>query len=153
MICFTQIKARPVGPAPNQWLHNMCVCALCAQLCPTLCDPKDCSPPDSSVHRIFQARILEWVAISSSRESSQPELQHVSLASPSLAGGFFTTAHLGNQWLHNAGTKLWSPFFEVGQVCGSIHTLELPWGSREAFDGPRIFPGFFLCPCLLPSVP
>ena len=37
-----------------------------------LCDPVDCSPPDSSVHGILQARILEWVAISFSRGSSQP---------------------------------------------------------------------------------
>ena len=36
-----------------------------AQLCPTLCDPVDCSPPGSSVHGILWARILEWVAISS----------------------------------------------------------------------------------------
>ena len=43
-----------------------------AQLCPTLCDPMDCSLPHSSVHGIFQARILEWVAISFSRASSQP---------------------------------------------------------------------------------
>ena len=42
----------------------------CAQPCLTLCDPMDCSPPSSSVHGIFQARILEWVAISSSRGSS-----------------------------------------------------------------------------------
>ena len=34
-----------------------------AQLCSTLCDPMDCSLPDSSVHGILQARILEWVAI------------------------------------------------------------------------------------------
>ena len=33
----------------------------CSQLCPILCDPKDCSPPGSSVHGIFQARILFWV--------------------------------------------------------------------------------------------
>ena len=46
------------------------VCVLLAQLYPTLCDPVDCSPPDSSVHGIFQTRILEWVAISSSRGSS-----------------------------------------------------------------------------------
>ena len=39
---------------------------------PTLCDPMDCSPPGSSVHGILQARILEWVAMSSSRGSSQP---------------------------------------------------------------------------------
>ena len=35
-----------------------------AQSCPTLCDPMDCSPPGSSIHGIFQARILEWVVIS-----------------------------------------------------------------------------------------
>ena len=43
-----------------------------AQSCPTLCDPMDCSLPGSSVHGIFQARILEWAAISFSRGSSQP---------------------------------------------------------------------------------
>ena len=42
------------------------------QLCPTPCDPMDCSPSDSSVHGTFQARILEWVVVSSSREFSQP---------------------------------------------------------------------------------
>ena len=40
------------------------------QLCPSLCDPMDCNPPYSSVHGIFQARILEWVAIFYSRISS-----------------------------------------------------------------------------------
>ena len=43
-----------------------------AQSCPTLCDPMDCSPPGSSAHEILQARILEWVAISFSKGSSQP---------------------------------------------------------------------------------
>ena len=43
-----------------------------AQSCPTLCDPMDCSLPGFSVHGIFQARILEWVAISFSRRSSWP---------------------------------------------------------------------------------
>ena len=42
------------------------------QLCLTLCNPMDCRPPGSSVHGIFQARILEWVATSFSRISSQP---------------------------------------------------------------------------------
>ena len=42
-----------------------------ARLCPTLGDPKNCGPPGSSVRGISQARILEWVAVSSSRESSQ----------------------------------------------------------------------------------
>ena len=51
--------------------EKVCVCACArahAQLCPTLCDPMDCNLPDSSVPEISQARILEWVAISSSRE-------------------------------------------------------------------------------------
>ena len=43
---------------------------MCAQFCLTLCDPMNYSPPGSFVHRIFQARIFEWVAISYSRASS-----------------------------------------------------------------------------------
>ena len=46
-----------------------------AQSCLTLCDPMDCSPPGSCVHEILQARILVWVAIPSSRGSSQPRNQ------------------------------------------------------------------------------
>ena len=49
----------------------VCVC-MCAQSCLTLCDPRDSSPPGSSVHGIFQARVLKWVVISYSRRSSQP---------------------------------------------------------------------------------
>ena len=65
----------------------MCVCVLVTQLCPTLCDPMDCSPPGSSVHGILQARILEWVAIPFSRGSSWPRDQTpVSY----IAGRFFT---------------------------------------------------------------
>ena len=54
----------------------------CGQVCVlslTLCDPMDCSPPGTSARGIFQARILEWVAVSYSRESSQPrDWTHVS---------------------------------------------------------------------------
>ena len=46
-----------------------------AQSCPTLCDPIDCSLPGSSVHGISQARVLELIAISFSRGSSQPRAQ------------------------------------------------------------------------------
>ena len=45
---------------------------LVAQLCPTLCNPMDCSPPGSSIHGILPARILEWVAIPFSRGSFRP---------------------------------------------------------------------------------
>ena len=52
-----------------------------------LVDPMDCSPPGSSVHGLLQARILEWVAILSSRGSSPPRNQtRISC----IAGGFFT---------------------------------------------------------------
>ena len=51
---------------------HACACILITQLCPTLCDPVDCSPPGSSVHGIFWARIPEWVAISFSRGSFCP---------------------------------------------------------------------------------
>ena len=51
------------------WTH-WCMHAKSLQSCPTLCDPMDSGPPDSSVHRVFQARILEWVAISFFRGSS-----------------------------------------------------------------------------------
>ena len=61
------------------------------QSCPTLCDLMDCSPSGFSVHGIFQARRLEWVAISSSRRSSQLRDQTLSLVSPALARGFFTS--------------------------------------------------------------
>ena len=55
-------------------LHMWC-CCLVAKSCPTLCTPMDCSPPGSTVHGILQARLPEWVVISSSRASSQPRDQ------------------------------------------------------------------------------
>ena len=52
-----------------------CFCCLVIKSCPALCDPIDCSPPGSSVHGISHARILEWVAMPSSRGSSLPRYQ------------------------------------------------------------------------------
>ena len=69
------------------------MCAELLQLCLTLCNPIDCSPPCSSVRGILQARILEWVAISFSRGSFQLRDQiHVS----STAGRFLLLSHLGS---------------------------------------------------------
>ena len=76
---------------------TQCVFSI-AQWCPTLCNPMDCSPPGSSAHGIFQARILEWVGISSSRVSFWPRDQtHVSCVS-CTAGGFFTTEPPGKPY-------------------------------------------------------
>ena len=61
---------------------NVRVRAQLLQSCPTLCDLVDCSLPGSSVHEIFQARILKWVAMSPSRRSSWPrDRTHVSCVS------------------------------------------------------------------------
>ena len=74
---------------PRSISHTICCCCYClvTQLCPTLCDPMDCSPQGSSVHGFSQARILEWVAISFSRASSQHRNQtHISCVSCTAGG-------------------------------------------------------------------
>ena len=66
-----------------------CVSAKSLQSCLTLCNPVDNSPPGSTVYGFLQARILEWVTMPSSGESSLSRDQtHVS----GIAGGFFTTS-------------------------------------------------------------
>ena len=56
-------------------------CHLVAQSCQTICDPMDCRPPGSSAHGVLQARIMEWVAMPSSRGSSRPrDGAHISYA-------------------------------------------------------------------------
>ena len=62
------------GNSSIEQYHNLAVlcCAKSLQSCPTLCDPMDLSLPGSSVHGLLQASILEWVAMPSSRGSSQP---------------------------------------------------------------------------------
>ena len=68
----------------------MCVCVRVriAQSCQILCDPTDCGPPGSSVHGIFQARIHTFPP---PEDLPDPGFEPESLASPALAGGFFTT--------------------------------------------------------------
>ena len=66
------------------------------QSCQTLCHPMDCSPLGSSVHGIFQARVLEWVAISF-RGSFQPGIEPGSPALQADAFLFFIFNHLSNQ--------------------------------------------------------
>ena len=83
-------KARKLGSEAEIW--KCCAVLKLLQLYPTLCDPMDRSLPGSSVHEIIQTRILEWVAISFSRGSSQPRDGTTSPMSPELAGGFFTTS-------------------------------------------------------------
>ena len=73
-------------------INYVCVHAKLLQSYPTLCDPMDFSPPASTVHGILQARILEWVTMPSPGNLPNPGIKPMSLASPALAGGFFTTS-------------------------------------------------------------
>ena len=87
-----------------------------AQSCLTLCDPMDCSLTGSSIHGIFQARILEWVAISFSRRSSQPRdwtwVSHI-------VGRCFTT------WATRIAVKFGGG--EFTRVNADIGVLSLCW--------------------------
>ena len=86
-ILLGEKKDPEAKPRAACFLLGRAVLCVVAQSCLTLCNTEDCSPPGSSVHGILQARILEWVAMPSSRGSSQPrDRAQVSRT----AGGFFT---------------------------------------------------------------
>ena len=78
-----------------------CVYAKLLQSCLALCDPMDCSPPGSSVHGIFQARTLEWVAMPSSGDLPGPEVEPVSLETPALQADSFLLSHQGTLRMGN----------------------------------------------------
>ena len=80
---YTSVSISPVQQSESA----IRICALVAQLCPTLCDPMDCNLPYSSVHVILQAKILEWVSFPFSRGFSQPWNQTQVFC---IAGGFLT---------------------------------------------------------------
>ena len=109
-------------------LPQVCVLILSHFSCVQLCGAMDCSPPDSSVHGILQARILEWVAISFPRRSFQPKDQI--WVSVSCIGGWilYHQHHLGSpasgeqhftmMWSHRIaclmGSLLYSRFLFMG---------------------------------------
>ena len=120
------------------------VLCLVAQFCPTLCNPMGCSLLGSSAHGIFQARILEWVAMPSSRESSQSrdrtQVSHI-------ADGFFTL------WATREAQEYWSgqpipsprdlpnPGIELGSL--GLQADSLP---AELSGKPKAFPSpWHLC--------
>ena len=93
------------------------VCSV-TQSWPTLCSPMDSSVPGSSVQGIFQARILEWVAISYSISYPWSRDQTESFVSPALAGAFFTTVPPGKLlfsfcWLHLMNEKIITIIFLI----------------------------------------
>ena len=62
------------------------------QLCPTLCDPMDCGPPASSVHGIIQEEYWSGLPCPPPGDLPNPGIESMSITSPALAGGFFTTS-------------------------------------------------------------
>ena len=81
-----------IVPSNFHWMFKL-LCRCESESCSvmsTLYDPMDCSPPDSSVHMIFQARILEWIAMPYSGGSSQPRFRTCVSYVSCIAGRFFT---------------------------------------------------------------
>ena len=113
----------------------MCVCSV-VWLCPILCNPMDINPPGSSVHGIFKARILEWVANSSSRRSSWlRDRIHISCVC-CIISGFFTAESLGKPpYNYICGQIVKNPPASAGDVrdMGSI-----PGSGRSPGEGNSI---------------
>ena len=106
----------------STFLSSVLCRAKSLQSCPTLCDPRDYSPPGSSVLGILQARLLEWVAMPSSRGSSQPKDRTRVSCGNWIAAGFFTAEPLGKPVGH---------FSELPNLRESWETLNLkPVGQK-----------------------
>ena len=90
-LAHSKLTWAPVGLNTCSRAQCTCIHIKSLQVCLTFCNPMDGSLPSSSVHGILQARILGWVAMSSSRGASWPrDLIHISMP-PALAGRFLTT--------------------------------------------------------------
>ena len=75
---YGSLRVLPALPTPETW-GAAAAAAKSRQSCPTLLDPMDCSLPDSSVHGISQARVLEWGAIAFSRDFRRPWYKNLHL--------------------------------------------------------------------------
>ena len=117
-----------------KWLTYVCSVAYS---CQTLRSPIDCSPPGSSVHGHFQARILEWVATSYSRDLSTLGIKPASLASPALAGRFFTPAAAAAK-SHQSCPTLCDPIdssLQGSTVPGILQARTLEWAAISFSNG------------------
>ena len=101
----------------------------------------DCSPPDSSVHGILQATILEWVAFSPPGEILDPGIEPMSLRPPTLTGGFFITsttwAFQVAQWIKKSPAMQETQKMRVGYL-GEEDPLEEGMESHSSILAWRI---------------
>ena len=110
----------------NSWVQNIAVSILLLLNCIWLCNPMGCSPPGSSVHRISQARILEWVAISFSRRSFWPWDQ---ICISCIAGRFFTTGSSGKE-RDKQTQNVWSKKVRKKMIFFSFSFFVLPFCAK-----------------------
>ena len=121
---YVPLRASPLSLSA-QWGH-LIIYSLEAQLCLTLCSPMDCSPPGSSGHGILQARVLEWVAMTSSRGSSR---LHPGL--PSFRQMLYRLSHQGSPGMRLAPISRWSPNQPPALPC-CVSSLPFPESSAPA---------------------
>ena len=123
----------------NVFYYSMCVCVcvLITKSYLTLCDFTDCSPPGSSVYGIFQARILEWVYLCSSRDLPNPGIKP---GSPAFQVDSLLLSHLG------------SPIITYVLLCHEYHVIiNFQPSQQPVFVHQQILtnyymPGIFLDP-------
>ena len=124
---------------------------LLAQSCPTLCDPTDSSPPGSSVHGILQVRILQWVAISFSRGSSQ--IRHQMWVS-CIANRFFTiwaTREAPIMWW--ASSNSLQALVANSEISSYRRILTQGWNSEILPEFLLFWPGLWIWENTAPSFP
>ena len=137
--------------------------------CPTLCDPMHCRPPGTSVHGILQARILQWVAMPSSRGSSWPRDRILISCVSCIAGRFFTVWATRKNFSHqsllskrgrshrlfhtcvNDRPRVFAFVIDVFVTVGDSQM----WGhwvkSKSFFSLPRLGLNYFLSKCCIAS--
>ena len=110
-----------------------CVHGQLLQWCSTLCNPMVCSLPGSSVHGILLARILEWIAMISSRGSLPAEVKPMSLESPALQVDYLLLSHWGSPKIPQVKAISISAPSDTSQknVCIPQYSASFPWTLRE----------------------
>ena len=101
---------------PKSWKWK---CSAFTQPCPALCNPMNCSPPDSAVHEILQARTPEWVVIPFSRESSRPRDR---TQASCIAGRSLPLSHQGRPLCHE-GEKKVKAAQSCLTLCNTVHGI------------------------------
>ena len=112
-------------------MHSMCMRAKSLQLCLTLCDPIDCSPPGSSVHGILQTTVLEQFAMPFSRGSSRPRDQTCISCGSCIAEGFFTTKPPGSADHSTGSTSPTQQLYHAQIQCRGSYFYR--WATQGAF--------------------